>query len=246
MATYLMSFALALFVLYGCRVAFTAFLPSRRRTHHERQQARTGEKSWDITKVKSYPRDLHDVCETIFLLRQKIVPDLIPEVLDLAEYWIVTSAARASRRAEFTQSNAGRAYVIASLPDYLPVGSVRKIAFSTVSRDQGWSSFPEQHGTYENSNTWFEVVVYEPDPYELARVVTPRMRIITNVHAGKEWKKHDVVWTHDDEDEEVRLVVKGIKGGQRVALTAWAQYPGWKNNVSSASVDIYTPKVRRG
>lgn len=244
-----MSLALALFVLYACRVAFTAFLPSRRQTHHEHQETSTttpDEKSWDITKVKSNPRDLHDVCETIFLLRQVVVPDLIPEILDLAEYWIVTSAARASRSAEVTQSNAGRAYVIASLPEYLPLGSVRKIAFSTVSRDQGWSSYPAQHGTYENSNTWFEVVVYEPDPYQLAKIVTPRMRIISNIHAGKEWIKHDVVWTHDSENDEVRSLMANMKGGQRIALTAWALYPGWKNNVSSASIDIYTPRVRRG
>lgn len=241
MATHLMFFGLALFVIYVCKVTFVSFVVPRKRP-----LTRTGEKSWDVTKVKTFPRDLHDVCEAIFLLRQLVVPDLIPDILDLAEYWVVTSAARASRRAEFTQSNAGRAYVIASLPDYLPASSVRKIEFSTVSRDQGWSSFPTQYGTYENSHTWFEVVVYEPDAYQLANVVTPKIKITTNVHAGKEWKKHDVVWMHDSEDEQVRDLLANLKGGQKIAITAWAMYPGWKNHVSSASIDIYTPRVRRG
>lgn len=245
MSTYLISFALILFAIYASKAAFMIFMPSRRGSPQGRPLP-NGERSWNITKVKSYPRDLRDVCEVIFLLRQVLVPDLIPDVLDMAEYWVVTSAARASRKAEFTQSNAGRAYVVASLPEYLPPGSVRKVVFSTVSRDQGWSSFPAQHGTYENSNTWFEVAVYEPDPYEFAKIVAPRMKIVTNIHAGKEWKKHDVVWTHDSSDEEVRSLIANMRGGQRIAITAWAQYPLWRNNVSSASIDIYTPRFRRG
>lgn len=244
MATYLISFALAILVVYVSKMVFAVFLP--RRITQQPERNKTGEKSWDVTKVKTWPRDLHDVCEAIFLLRQVVVPDLIPDILDLAEYWVVTSAARASRRTEFTQSNAGREYVVASLPEYLPVGSVGKIEFSTVSRDQGWSSFPADRNTYQNSHTWFEVVVYEPDPYELSRVITPRMRIITNVHAGKEWKKHDVIWTYDCADEQIRQLVARLKGGQRIAITAWAMYPGWKNHVSSASIDIYAPRVRRG
>ena len=243
MATYLIAFVLALFLLYMGKTTLLPFVFQR--SPQRRERNRTKERSWDVTKVKTPPRDLHDVCEVIFLLRQVVVPDLIPDILDLAEYWIVTSAARASRRAKFTASNAGQAYVMASLPDYLPSESVRKIEFSTVSRDQGWSSFPADHNTYQNSHTWFEVVAYEADGKTPVESLAP-MNIITNIHAGKEWKKHDVVWTHDSEDRQIRDVVASLKGGQRIAITAHAQYPGWTNHVSSASIDLHTPRVRRG
>lgn len=242
MATYLLTAALALLV--ACIMNST--LPplfSRRRPRLERPKSKS--RSWSVTKVPTSPRSLSAVCEVIFLLRQVTLPDLIPSILDLAEYWVVTSAARASRRAKFTEGNVGQPYVIAALPNYLPGGSVQKINFSTVSRDQGWSSYPGDHGTYENSHTWFEVAVYEADEDRPAGVCTG-MRIITNVHAGKEWRKHDVIWTHDSEDARVRDVIANLRGGQRIAITACAAYPGWENWVSSASIDIYTPRVRRG
>jgi hypothetical protein len=231
-------------LLFFCIMNSTLIsLLSRRSPRHER--LKTKERSWDVTKVKTSPRDVHAVCKVIFLLRQVTIPDLIPEILDLAQYWVVTSAARASRQAKFTASNTGQPYVMATLPEYLPRGSVRKTAFSTVSRDQGWSSYPADHNTYENSHTWFEVAVYEPDENRPASFCTG-MRVVTNIHAGKEWKKHDVVWTHDSGDERVRDVIANLKGGQRIAVTACAAYPGWENRVSSASIDIYTPRVRRG
>lgn len=243
MAPYLIAFVVAVFLLYTGKATLLPFVFQRRPARRERNG--TKERSWDVTKVKTPPRDLHDVCEVIFLLRQRVVPDLIPDILDLAEYWIVTSAARASRRAKYTASTAGLAYVMATLPDYLPSESVRKIEFSTVSRDQGWSSFPADHNTYQNSHTWFEVVADEADGNTRVESFAP-VKIITNVHAGKEWKKHHVVWTHDSEDRHIRGVVASLKGGQRIAITAHAQYPGWTNHVSSASIDLYTPRVRRG
>lgn len=242
MSTYL--FAAALALVFLCIMEST-LVPLLFRRSRPRVQSKTKERSWDVTKVKTSPRDLHAVCEVIFLLRQVTVPDLIPDILDRAEYWVVTSAARAYRRARISARNTGQAYVIASLTDYLPAGSVRKIIFSTVSRDQGWSSFPADHNTYENSHTWFEVAVFEPDQDSPASFC-PAIRIITNVHAGKEWKKQDVVWTYDSEDDRIRDFVTSLKGGQRIAITAHAAYPGWENRVSCASIDIYTPRVRRG
>jgi hypothetical protein len=101
MAALLLSLACAFLVLYISKFTLLPFL-SRHPNQHPKPTS-TGEKTWNVTKVKKYPHDLHDVCEVIFLLRQLVVPDLIPDIMALAEYWIVTSAARASRRAVFTQ-----------------------------------------------------------------------------------------------------------------------------------------------
>lgn len=39
------------------------------------------------------------------------------------------------------------------------IGRLRKVVFTFKAKDQGWSSYIENHGTYENSWTWFEAMV---------------------------------------------------------------------------------------
>jgi hypothetical protein len=115
---------------------------------------------------------------------------------------------------------------------------VRKVVFTITSKDQGWSSSPGSHGTYENSWTWFEAVVrdkiHEPSEGKI---------IVQNVHAGQEYKTHVVTWTFDAEDDDERIWVRNLKRGQHVDIVLWARYPGWENHVASARIDIFTAMV---
>ncbi|KAF7181190.1 hypothetical protein CNMCM7691_000319 [Aspergillus felis] len=112
---------------------------------------------------------------------------------------------------------------------------VRKIAFTITSKDQGWSSYPESHGTYDNSWTWFEAVVRSE-----SRPMRQKRRIVSNVHAGKDYKTHVVTWSADATDEEDRMFVKSIRRGDYIDLTVWAAFSGWENHVASARIDIFT------
>jgi hypothetical protein len=75
--------------------------------------------------------------------------------------------------------------------------SVRRIAFATVSHDQGFSNTADQHGgTYTESSTWFDACVITPSGHD--RV--PRRHIQANVHAIFEFKTHINRWDWEEGD----------------------------------------------
>lgn len=144
-------------------------------------------------------------------------------------------------------------------------GPVKQITFTISSRDQGWSSFPQWHGTYEGSNTWFEARVIQPttSPQAIAEETAggngvPRRHLTwtcdlsreemeqwrprlvqVNLHASRQEKTYVVTWRWDAEDEEERKWVRDLKQGECVELTVWARYPGWANHVQSAKIDVF-------
>jgi len=144
-------------------------------------------------------------------------------------------------------------------------GPVKQITFTISARDQGWSSFPQWHGTYEGSHTWFEARVIQPSASQqpIAEEAgggngVPRRRMTftcdlsreemelwrprlvqVNLHASRQEKTHIVTWRWDAEDEEERKWVRDLKQGECVELTIWARYPGWANHVQSAKIDVF-------
>jgi hypothetical protein len=141
---------------------------------------------------------------------------------------------------------------------------VRKIIFTVESQDQGWSDYPQFHGTENESFTWFEAVVREPSQPVYQDILRareevdyderrrddipepPRGReVCKNVHAGREWRRKSVAWSGgDSEDEETRTWVGNLKRGQVVDFTVWARFPGWRNRVRAASIKVYLAAVR--
>ncbi|GLI63009.1 hypothetical protein VaNZ11_005869 [Volvox africanus] len=65
---------------------------------------------------------------------------------------------------------------------------VEAVTVRTESHDQGWSSFPQDHNTYNNSWTWAELVLFGPD----GRPVHPdgSGRLYTNLHGVGRWQCH--------------------------------------------------------
>ena len=136
---------------------------------------------------------------------------------------------------------------------------VRKVVFKTVSQDQGWSSYPDDHGTDRGSWTWFEAVVRDPSQPTYQQLVRthqenqPRQpmqqpaqgrELMRNLHALKEWRSYSREWSIYDEDEETRRWVRELERGKVIDLTVWARYVGWRNRVKSASIDVYLAVVR--
>ncbi|OAG42748.1 hypothetical protein AYO21_03031 [Fonsecaea monophora] len=168
----------------------------------------------------------------------------------------------------------GLIYVEAELPDTLPPKALRSITFSTSSRDQGHTTEMQDVGTYRNSKTWFEVEIYppgqsvrsadeedmsssedeeEPPPKpprksqvegELVFDFPPR-KIITNIHAGQEFKTHTVTWHYDDEDPDIRRLIRTMGAGWKVAISVWAQAHTWENYIRSARIDCRVHTVRK-
>ena len=77
------------------------------------------------------------------------------------------------------------------------------------------------------------------DEHGKFRHTCPRRRIVYNVHASLQWKKHTVVWERDDCPEDVKNVMQAMRPGIYVRLYARAPSPGWENHVKEVRIDIF-------
>ncbi|KAF5367279.1 hypothetical protein D9615_010462 [Tricholomella constricta] len=81
---------------------------------------------------------------------------------------------------------------------------------------------------------------------------TRRWNLQFNLQVSRTVKRHEIVWTKDDvfdDGVEAEAMTKGagtgrgfvstLRPGDRVALVVKAQYPGWANHVSGASIRIF-------
>jgi hypothetical protein len=101
----------------------------------------------------------------------------------------------------------------------------------------------QDHGTYNNSWTWFDAIV--PATICEATAWQPkRRRVLTNVHACSKWEKHEVLWSCESEDPEERAFVTDLARGQWIELEVHAKYSGWANHVLNAQIDVFTAIVR--
>jgi ankyrin repeat domain-containing protein 50 len=184
------------------------------------------------------PDDAHEVYHVAFLLCQVTIPDLIPQILDLAEYWPKTFSCCQDERTYDHFRNAGARYVTARVASQIRPRMVRKVVFSIMSHDQGWCG-----NVSAGSWTWFEAQVQlsnEQEPSEFTQ-----KELFRNVIADKNYKTHEVTWRYDAEDEEERSLIRSLQTGSVITVHPWARFGGWVNHVSSANVEIYAAVVRK-
>ena len=106
----------------------------------------------------------------------------------------------------------------------IPAGkALKKVVITVISKDQGWSGHTSDHGTYQNSWTWFELSV-ESDSGEKWRG-----EVVRNLHAHGDFKEHTI------EILDGELYEKAESGD---VLTVWAlaKFSGWKNTVKKVKV----------
>lgn len=214
-----------------------------------------------------------NVYRSALLLSQLLPPELVITILDYAEFWHVVAIGNSPRGDRVGELQSPKLQASLTIPSHITRGSLRRIIFLTRSRDQGWSSYPADHGSYNGSWTWFEAGVRGLDPdFEDPSIDEPvncehanaldhshrtvclqnnerykyePINIITNVHAGRDVKEHKVEWSMDSPDESVRNMMAEIKGGCRIEVAAHARYPGWCNYVEKVQIIALRPVVRR-
>ena len=107
----------------------------------------------------------------------------------------------------------------------IPEGkTLKKVVITVISKDQGWSSYPKDHGTYRNSYTWFELSVGPSKGSE-----NWCGEVVKNLHAHDEFKEHTV------EIKDGELYEKA-KSGDVLTVWALARYAGWKNTVKKITI----------
>lgn len=109
----------------------------------------------------------------------------------------------------------------------IPEGkTLRKVFITVISKDQGWSNYVEDYGTYRNSWTWFELSVGSPTKGSAERW---RGVVVRNLHAHDNFKEHTI------EMSDVELYDKAESGD---VFTVWARarFPGWTNMVKEVTI----------
>ncbi|KAL1734148.1 hypothetical protein EV714DRAFT_281270 [Schizophyllum commune] len=177
--------------------------------------------------MRSKPLSNAGLQEVYGTLRQRGVPEeLVLDILDLAELWSCSTASRAQKVAVNSRTQ-NYVYVELEVPD----APLRSLTFVTVSHDQGWSDYEDDHGTYRRSSTWFEAGVRGSDARRL---------IQQNIHASSDRRLHTNAWSFDTPDSELQEWLEGVQTGKILQLIARAQYQGWVNHVYSAEIRLFS------
>ncbi|KAJ6087795.1 hypothetical protein N7467_006709 [Penicillium canescens] len=185
-----------------------------------------------------YPRHSEDAIAVLNILRRRLPSELVLEVLEYAQYWVRSGVYRTDKLG-FTENDCreGTPYLTSEAiqGDRFPV---REIKIDIWSHDQGWSSYREDYGTYRNSWTWFDLGITRP-PGRDDIAQGEDLRLVTNIHASKDAKHHQIVYRSD---QNLRWM-KNLQAGDRISIIPRARFPGWKNFVDEASIEIYTDPV---
>lgn len=154
-------------------------------------------------------------------------PELVTHIFDLAEYWAYSQKTRSDVCRFRDDAN----------EQYLQSGPIRGGEFSrplrrlivtTNSKDQGWSSYPNDYGTRQNSWTWFDLTL--DDGKTGAEIV--RVEVVRNIHAGSGFEEYLAVI----EDENI---LKQAKEGDRLSIWVRTMYLGWCNEVQSVKIETW-------
>jgi hypothetical protein len=104
----------------------------------------------------------------------------------------------------------------------------------TISKDQGWSSYPDDRGTHNNSWTWFELTLERAQETADEWMEIHRRKLWSNIHASREMISHVIDLGCDEE------IVRDAKKGDRVCIWACAKFPRWTNEVEQVGTWIFT------
>ena len=130
------------------------------------------------------------------------------------------------QREENVQISDGSVSYLTSKP--IPSGKrLKKVVITVDSKDQGWSSYQDDHGTYNNSWTWFELSVGQPS--DKGAVEKWRGEVVRNLHAHGEFKEHTIKITD-------KKLYERARSGDVLTVWAHARYSGWRNTVKKAKI----------
>ena len=172
--------------------------------------------------------EFHPTPQDIGLVRScfPLPPELVTLILDFAEYWVYSQTIRS----DYCRFYAANERYLQSEPILGGEFSrpLRRLVVTTRSKDQGWSSYLDDHGTRENSWTWFELTLDDGSAGEEIM----RVEVMRNIHAGLTFETHLAVI-------EDKRILDRAKEGDKLSVWARAMYPAWCNNVQSVKIEAW-------
>ena len=126
--------------------------------------------------------------------REVLPQHLVLRILEEARYWLrVTASDTRNEEYDADRTTLNSPFVLSpSLPRHA-LSTVREVLISICSHDQGWSIFKKHHGTYEGSNTWFDVAIQKANGEWLDLDGEDRL-ICRTIHASDKRRTHSVVF----------------------------------------------------
>jgi len=177
-------------------------------------------------------------------LCRKLPAELASKIVEDAGLWEARSC--------FCESNGGRtSEFVGRCPRFISNSSMpilysreidgslqnplRRIIVKTISKDQGWSSYPADWGTHNNSWTWFDITlerrVEENEGNKWTEIV--RRKLWSNVHASRGMMAH--VTSLERGEEIVDMAMKG----DRICIWACARFPGWRCEIERVDLWLF-------
>ena len=196
---------------------------------------------------------LHECLSTSTLNRPALPNEIILQILDHPSRWVQAQCVNLRTIAEHEplrcssdggQEGKWQILVTDPLSAYV-VARLRAVVYSFHSQDQGWSSFPQHHGTYEATWTWFEASLTRfEDPDVQGEILEgqkalrmekeqTRYELRRNRHAGRDPENYTIELVKEHE------LLKLVQNGDRFALWACAAFPGWVNRVHQARIELW-------
>ncbi|KFY44645.1 hypothetical protein V494_01385 [Pseudogymnoascus sp. VKM F-4513 (FW-928)] len=199
-------------------------------------------------KIEYWPQQPRDIFETFWLLQHHtnttststpLPRNIIIRILDQAKYWLRTTTSRSDHIA-LNEAASKRAPPYLTTPPIIgrSLAPVRELIFDFTSHDQGFSSYPECYGTYDNSWTYFLFGVERAAEEEAAFDYDGLERCVcVNVHAKRAATTHRKAFR---EFWREGGLLRRLRRGDRVQVFACARFPGWVNYVERVGVTVYT------
>jgi hypothetical protein len=205
-------------------------------------------KPYSSREMEPTAEQMHNIYHIGFLLRQKLIRDVVPAILEYAElYSSTTSSEEFDPSLRISQREAPKQLIeckIAKVKTRV-LRPVRKITFKISSHDQGFAS-----DLSKGSWTWFTARKCMPEmdllPGSMLEVddrneaeYSHHREICSNVVASRQWRTHEISWRADSLDPVEAEWVSSFVAGDRFAVYAWANYPAWVNHVGDISVTVH-------
>jgi hypothetical protein len=147
--------------------------------------------------------DLADVLILLANFNSSRVPIPVHFVAEILNYAGILPQLAASRSNRFTSpNNCNMSYLRLNLPRSAYIQPTC-IYIYVNSKDQGWSSYPEERGK-RSSHTWGEL--------QLLNNPAQRFEVFRNIHAGKDFEYHAVAipLINDQAPDKYKELVEGI------------------------------------
>jgi ankyrin repeat protein len=217
--------------------------------------AREG-KHWEILDTKDnlyqvrlkehihWPQCIQHLFELYGLLRLKAAKSDLPqsvvlEIMDQARYWLKSTSSKVeSIQVDEVDSRIDTPYLMSEpIRGHLKL-PVREVKYIIRSHDQGWSDYPQHHGTYTGSCTWFDIAVQKRSGHWVD-FGTENKHVVSNIHASSRTRQHCIIYRAGHVKSQSKWL-DWVEPGDRIGIIPKAVFQGWINHVESVTIEIMT------